>query len=124
MDITKCQQFADKISELYNYPKVKIILTNNISAIGECYYWIKEIHLNKRKCEAHTEKYVYNLIKHEIVHLKYPDHSLNFTKECRNIGTHQSFSINGYTSWDTKIPVSLPELNKKFHIIRLIYDRR
>lgn len=117
MKLEDIQQIANNISEKYGYPKI-IIEFNNKVGLGECDTTNTKITLNKRKCEVHSEKYVTNLLKHEFAHIKHPNHSTEFVRECQRMGTQREFwfdHVNTYkTAPHTIQGIKLKSTNKTF----------
>ena len=99
----------------YGYKPVPISLNDRINnTIGNCIYHIngnKEIEISTKFIECNNWRIdvLTALIKHEIAHLKHPNHGPGFTRECQRMGLPYNHT------W--KIFDDLKESDKKYTAI-------
>ena len=80
-------EVAQEIAEDYGYPVPIVVLTIRFKRKwGNCNVVTKVITLNRHFCENNTFEAVYDLIKHEIAHLRAPNHGPEFVRACAEMG--------------------------------------
>ncbi len=97
MNLNKIKANVKIICEIYGYSYCipEIIISEEVifrrddvsfKAFGKYSPQTNTITLNKSFCDSNTDKIVVDLLKHEISHLKYPNHGCDFEKECKRTG--------------------------------------
>ena len=87
-NILNLQGVADAICDKHGYPHATIEISKRMKrAFGMCYYDRKVIRLNEKFVESNTQEVIVDLIKHEVCHLKHPNHGYGFTRACAEMGT-------------------------------------
>lgn len=80
-------EVAQEIAEEYGYPMPTVVLTSRFKRVwGKCNYVTKVITLNRFFCENNEFQAVYDLIKHEIAHLRVHNHGPGFAEACNEMG--------------------------------------
>lgn len=97
MNIDKIKENIKQICEKYGYDTPEIVIDDNLHAYGKCNPQTKIITLKESFCDRNSDKVVTDLLKHEIVHLRYPRHNYIFEEECRRMG------ISKHTRFDHSI---------------------
>jgi predicted SprT family Zn-dependent metalloprotease len=85
MDINLLDKLCELICEEYKYDK-PIIVLDDIDSFGYCYRSKKKIVLNRTLCELNYTEIIKDLLKHEVAHLRYPNHGKDFEAECKRMG--------------------------------------
>ena len=87
MNLIELQLKADEIAEMYGYPRPIIKLSSRLKRThGTCDYFTRIITLSTVYCEIETDEVIINLLKHEIAHLKHPNHGPDFKRACMYMG--------------------------------------
>ena len=87
-DLQEIQRLADGICYKYDYPKARIEMSSRLKKCwGLCFIQRKMIRLNKKFIELNSKEIVIDLLKHEICHLKHPNHGGGFVQACAEMGT-------------------------------------
>lgn len=82
------------ICKEYNYPIPRVELSKKMrSTLGVCYRSKKLIRLNKKFTEIADKQLIEQVIKHELIHLKYDHHNLYFWVEAQRIGAAPNRTI-------------------------------
>jgi predicted metal-dependent hydrolase len=76
------------IMEKYDYPDypVKVRFSNMLGSIAYIKTFQREITISKSWFACNGADFAVYILKHEIAHLKYPNHSLAFKRECLRLG--------------------------------------
>ena len=97
-DSFKLTEIAKKICIKWNYDSNIVVDLNPKlkTTLGECYYNDNFICLNKNFVEKNSEYIVVKVLKHEIIHFKFPHHNKDFKNECEkfNIPVHPGKDTN------------------------------
>ena len=81
-DLINIQYFEGKL------PKARIEWSSRMRIAGKCYIGHKIIKLGRKYHEFFPED-LEDTLKHEMLHLLYPDHGREFKREAKRIGTTQ-----------------------------------
>ena len=92
MEFIKIKELGKQISEKYGYPVPTIKMnTRIIVTTGKCWPQRHIIELSKKYCDFAADKDIEDLIKHEIAHLKHPNHGWGFKVACMEMGVSHGF---------------------------------
>lgn len=87
ISLERCQEIATELSAQYNLPGVLVTFNKHMSTTwGKCYWLEQRIDLNYKFCQLNSEDVVRDLIKHELAHLKVPNHGEEFVGVCKEMG--------------------------------------
>ena len=93
------EKLVSEIMEKYQYPNydIKVRFNNMLSNFAYINITKREITLSRGWFNCNGAGFAVHIIKHEVAHMKYPDHSERFKMECKRMKIR---AVAAYTDED------------------------